>query len=68
MRTIVNISMPEETAKEAKRIAREEGFVSVSEYFRYLLREEKQRKLAEELHKQSRSGKWIKLKSLRDLR
>ena len=63
--------MPKETATEAKRVARADGFASVSEYFRHLLREEKQRKLAEELHKQRKqfeAGKGIWLKSLKDLR
>ncbi|MDO8518258.1 MAG: hypothetical protein Q7S26_03150 [bacterium] len=68
MRTILNISVPKETATAAKRVAREDGFASVSEYFRHLLREEKQRKLAEELHQQRKSGRWIKAKSMRDLR
>ncbi len=68
MRTILNISIPEETAVEAKKNARTEGFASVSEYFRHLLREEKRRKFAAELRQQEKHGKWIKLKSLKDLR
>jgi Arc/MetJ-type ribon-helix-helix transcriptional regulator len=68
MRTIINISIPKETAQEAKRTVREEGFASMSEYFRYLLREEKRRKLFAELEKQRKSGRWIKAKSMRDLR
>lgn len=60
--------MPEETAKEARRVAKEDGFASMSEFFRHLLREEKQRKLAEELNKQRLHGRWIKAKSMRDLR
>lgn len=68
MRTIINISVPRETAVATKKVALEEGFASVSEYFRHLLREENRRKLAAELNKQRRSGKWIKLRSLKDLR
>jgi len=68
MRTIINISVPKETAVEAKRVAREGGFASVSEYFRHLLREEKRRKLFVSLEKQRKSGKWVKLRSLKDLR
>ncbi|MES2202951.1 MAG: hypothetical protein V4474_01335 [Patescibacteria group bacterium] len=68
MRTIINISVPKETAVELKKTARKDGFASVSEYFRYLLREENRRKLAKELHRQEKSGKWIEAKSVRDLR
>jgi len=68
MRTIINISVPKETALATKKVAREEGFASVSEYFRHLLREENRRNLAIELRKQEKSGKWIKAKSMRDLR
>ena len=68
MRTIINISVPKETALATKKIAREEGFASVSEYFRHLLREENRRKLFNELEKQRKSGRWIKAKSMRDLR
>ena len=71
MRTILNISVPKETATEAKRAARAEGFASVSELFRYLLREEKRRKLAEELQEQKRTFNkktWKRLSSLKELR
>lgn len=68
MRTILNISVPKETADEAKQATREGGFASVSEYFRHLHREEKRRKLAEELDKQRLHGKWIKGKTLKDFR
>ena len=64
----MNISVPKETAVAAKKVAREEGFASVSEYFRHLLREEIRRKLAESIRRQDKSGKWIKLRSLKDLR
>lgn len=71
MRTILNISVPKETALEAKRAAKEDGFASVSEYFRHLLREENRRKLALELdaqRKQFETGKGKWLRSLKDLR
>ena len=70
MRTILNISIPVETAAEAKQATREGGFASVSEYFRHLHREEKRRKLVEELdaqRKQFESGKGKWLTSLKDL-
>ncbi len=71
MRTIVNISVPKEVAREVKQIARKEGFASVSEYFRHLHREEARRNLARELKVQTRAfeqGKGKVLRSLRDLR
>lgn len=71
MRAIVNISVPKKIAEEVKLAAREDGFASVSEYFRYLHREEVRRKLAEELRAQTRAfkqGKGKILRSLRDLR
>lgn len=64
----MNISMPKETALAAKKTAKAEGFASVSEYFRHLIREENRRKLFVELEKQRKSGRWIKAKSMRDLR
>ena len=68
MRTIMNISLPEETAREVKKTAKQEGFASVSEYVRHLWREEKRRLLALDIERQRRSGNWKKLRSLRDLR
>ncbi len=68
MRTILNISVPAEVAAEAKRAAKADGFASVSEFFRYLLREEKRRNLARSLRQQDKKGEWKKLHSLRDLR
>lgn len=64
----MNISVPKETALAAKRAAREDGFASVSEYFRHLLREENRRKLAASIRRQDKSGKWIEAKSMRNLR
>jgi len=63
--------VPKETAAATKKVAQEEGFASVSEYFRHLLREENRRKLAKELEaqtKQFEQGKGKLLRSLRDLR
>lgn len=68
MRIIMNISLPKETALEVKRESREQGFASVSEFFRHLVREEKRRQLARELASQRKRGGWKKLKSLRNLR
>ena len=71
MRTIVNISLPEATALEIKRSAKNRGFATVSEYMRYLVREEKEREFAKELlHDRAlfEQGKGKVLKSLRDLK
>lgn len=66
-REIINISLPPEMAKDIRAEVSDKGFASVSEYIRHLFREEKQRALAETLHAQRRSGKWIKISSLSDL-
>jgi len=71
MRTIINISVPEITAKEIRKEVRVGGFSSTSEFFRHLLREQKARALAASLkrdRKQFERGKGKKLSSLKDLR
>ena len=71
MRNIVNISLPEKLVKVVKKEVKTEGYASVSEFFRYLIREWNTNKLAGEL-KRDRSkfeaGKGKVLKSLKDLR
>jgi len=71
MRTIINISVPEITAKEIRREVKTGGFSSTSEFFRHLLREQKARNLAISLkrdRKQFERGKGKRLSSLKDLR
>jgi len=58
-------------AKEVREEVKTTGFASVSEYFRHLIREEKQRRLARELAAERRAfkgGRGKVLRSLRDLR
>lgn len=71
MRTVINISVPETTAKEIRKEVRIQGFSSTSEFFRHLLREQKVRDLAASLKKDRRQferGKGKKLSSLKNLR
>ena len=71
MRNIVNISLPEKMVKVIKKEVKAEGYASVSEFFRYLIREWNTNKLAEELKKDRlrfEAGKGKVLKSLKDLR
>lgn len=71
MRQVVNISLPVQTTKEVKKAVKDSGFASVSEFFRYLLREWQEGKLLVELEqsqKEIRAGKGKKLKSLAALR
>lgn len=71
MRTIINISVPEITAKEIQKEVKSGGFSSTSEFFRHLLREQKARNLTTSLKRdreQFNRGKGKKLSSLKDLR
>jgi len=71
MRNIVNISLPEKLVKIIKKEVKEEGYASVSEFIRYLIRDWNTNKLAEELKKDRlnfEAGKGRVLKSLKDLR
>ncbi len=71
MRTILNLSLPEATVLEIKKSAKKGGFVSVSEYMRYLVREEKERELSKRvLEDRARfeQGTGKVLRSLKDLR
>ncbi len=71
MRTVINISVPEITAKEIQKEVKTGGFSSTSEFFRHLLREQKARTLAASLKRDRRQferGKGKKLSSLKDLR
>lgn len=71
MRTIVNISLPSKMAEKIKKEVGLGGFVSVSEFFRYLLREheeDKALKVIKKSRKEIRECKGKTLRSLRDLR
>ena len=71
MRNIVNISLPKQLVKIIKKEVEVEGYASVSEFIRYLIREWNNNKLAEELKKDRlnfEAGKGKVLKSLKDLR
>lgn len=70
MRSIVNISLPEETLREVKREVKRGQYSSVSEYFRDLLRKEQAQRLARELaleRTEFQKGKGKRLRSLSDL-
>lgn len=71
MRTIVTVSLPEQVASEVKKSVKSRGFASVSEYFRHLIREERERELSQTLlrtRSEFDQGKGKKLRSLRELR
>ncbi|MDA2922709.1 ribbon-helix-helix domain-containing protein [Patescibacteria group bacterium AH-259-L07] len=71
MRNVINISLPEKMVKIVKKEVKAEGYASVSEFFRHLIREWNTRKLAQELKKDRQdfeSGKGKVLRSLKDLR
>lgn len=71
MRSIVNISLPSAMAQEIKTTVEKEGFMSVSEFFRSLLRSWMEGKLLVELEQsraEIKTGKGKILKSLKDLR
>lgn len=72
MRNIINISLPAAMAKLVRREVKKGKYASISEFFRYLLREyEKEGKLLAELEesqKEFNAGKGKVLRSLKDLR
>jgi Arc/MetJ-type ribon-helix-helix transcriptional regulator len=71
MRTVVNISMPAVLKKEIERETREGGYMSVSEFFRAVMRERKMNQIlqdVEDSRRECRVGKASVLRSLKDLR
>lgn len=72
MRGILNISMPTSMIKEMKAEAKEEGFATVSEFIRFLIREWRIARALKDLKQADsdwKKGKnWVKLNSLKDLR
>lgn len=70
MRQIINISLPQQMARELKANVKKEGFATVSEFFRHLMREWKINQLLREIkkgQKEIRVGKGKVLNSLKDL-
>lgn len=70
-RNILNISLPDKMAQKVRRKAKSEGYASISEYVRYIIRdhEEKEYLLGLQASQDEiRSGKGKKLRSLKDLR
>ena len=71
MRSIVNISLPAEMVKMVKREVKKNKYVSVSEFFRALLRDYEEDKFLagiEESRREIASGKGKILHSFKDLR
>jgi len=70
MRSIINISVPEEIHKLVKSEMKKHHFASKSEFFRHLLREWMAKKLLAEVtesRKEFREGKGRVLKDVKDL-
>ncbi len=70
MRKILNISLPEETVNMIKQEAKQEGFVSVSEFIRHVIRVYNSKKLVKgvrQSEKEFAQGKGKVLRSLKDL-
>ena len=70
MRDIINISLPKETARQIKQEVERGNFASTSEFMRHLIRLYNTYKLADELEgerKQFRRGRYLVLRSLKDL-
>lgn len=71
MRQVLNISLPEKMADEVREEVKKGNFSSVSEFFRMLIRKEKEERLLKEIkqsEKNIKEGKIKKLKSLSDLK
>ncbi len=70
MRTIINISLPPEVAKEVKKDVKEGGYASTSELFRDALKVWKRERFLieiEQSRKEVGAGKGKVLRSLKDL-
>lgn len=71
MREVINVSLPSPLVKTVKKAVKEGDYMSVSEFFRDLLRDWQEGKLLNELNEsreEIRSGKGKTLKSLKNLR
>ncbi len=74
MRTILNLSLPPETAQEIKTRAKKRGFPNTSSYIRYLvdsdenlITEKELLRIYKQAKKDEKDGKLIKASSLADL-
>ncbi|HEY4520255.1 MAG TPA: ribbon-helix-helix domain-containing protein [Candidatus Paceibacterota bacterium] len=68
MRNIINISLPVDLVKIVKKEVKRGKFASTSEYFRYLLRAQKEAGNIERAREDFRKGRnWKVLKSIKDL-
>ncbi|MFA5942773.1 MAG: ribbon-helix-helix domain-containing protein [Candidatus Paceibacterota bacterium] len=71
MRNIINISVPEALKSEIERETKAGGYMSVSEFFRAVMRERKENQIlqdVEESRREFRAGKAKVLRSLKNLR
>lgn len=71
MRNVVNISLPQIMVKEIKTTVKKQGFASVSEFFRSLIRSWQEGNLLadiEQSRKEIKAGQGKILHSLKDLR
>jgi len=71
MRSIINISLPAELAADVKREVKKHKFSSTSEFFRHLWRLYQTEKMVRDIRqseKEFKQGRYITLKSIRDLR
>jgi len=71
MRNIINISLPQIMVKEIKTTVKKQGFASVSEFFRSLIRSWQAGNLLLEIEKSKKeieAGQGKTLHSLKDLR
>lgn len=68
MRTVINISLPEELADEVAAAVQKGKFASTSEYFRHLVRAHRSAEELGALRKDFERGKGKPLKSLASLR
>ncbi len=71
MRSIINISVPQQIKKEVDQAVKQGNYASTSEFFRDILRTWKEQRLVKELRQSQREikqGKGKVLHSLRDLR
>ena len=71
MRNIVTISMPPSTKRNVDNIVKENGFASISEFFRDTVRAWEEDKLIKDMMQSEREfalGKGKRLRSLKDLK
>lgn len=70
-RNIINISLPPKMAQRVRKVAKENEYASLSEFFRDLVRDYDERERLAQLRESQdevRAGKGKTLRSLKDLR